>query len=49
MTPEQVAFVARTIQPKILYPYHYATTDPQKLLKLLAQDKGIEVRIRNLR
>ena len=49
MTPEMVAEAARAFRPKILYPYHYAQTDPQLLVELLKPDKDIEVRIRNLR
>lgn len=48
MTPEQAAAAARTIKPRILYPYHFGTTDPNLLVKLLADEKGIEVRVRNL-
>jgi L-ascorbate metabolism protein UlaG (beta-lactamase superfamily) len=48
MTPEMVADAARAFKPRILYPYHYGDTDPDKLVKLL-KDSGIEVRIRNLR
>lgn len=48
MTPEMVADAARAIQPGILYPYHFGNTDPQKLEKLLEDEKGIEVRIRAL-
>ncbi|MFQ6038286.1 MAG: MBL fold metallo-hydrolase [Candidatus Aminicenantales bacterium] len=49
MTPEMVADAARAFRPKILYPYHYGNTDPQKLVELLKGEQGIEVRIRNLR
>jgi L-ascorbate metabolism protein UlaG (beta-lactamase superfamily) len=48
MTPAMVADAARTFQPKILYPYHYGQTDPNELVKLLADDKNIEVRIRKM-
>lgn len=48
MTPEMVADAARAIQPEYLYPYHYGRTDPQELVKLLKEEKGIEVRIRDL-
>jgi len=48
MTPEMVADAARAFKPKILYPYHYGETDPQKLVKLL-HGSGIDVRIRPLR
>jgi L-ascorbate metabolism protein UlaG (beta-lactamase superfamily) len=48
MTPEMVADVAKAIQPKILYPYHYGDTDTSKLVALLKDQPGIEVRIREL-
>ena len=48
MTPAMVADVARVFAPKILYPYHYGQTDPNELVKLLADDKNIEVRIRKM-
>ena len=49
MTPEMVADAAKAFKPKVLYPYHYGDTDTQKLVDLLKGEKGIEVRIRNLR
>jgi L-ascorbate metabolism protein UlaG (beta-lactamase superfamily) len=49
MTPEQAAAAARSFRPKILYPYHYGDTDPQKLVAALKNSPGIEVRVRNLR
>jgi len=48
MTPDQVATAARTIKPKILYPYHFGTTDTSLLTKLLEGEKGIELRLRKL-
>lgn len=48
MTPEMVAEAAQSFQPKILYPYHYGDTDPQKLVTLLKSQKNIEVRIRKM-
>ena len=48
MTPEMAADAAKLFKPKILYPYHYGETDPQKLVALL-KDSGIEVRVRELR
>ena len=48
MTPEMVADAARSIQPAVLYPYHYGDTDPEELVKLLKDEKNIEVRIRDL-
>lgn len=48
MTPEMVADAAKAFRPKILYPYHYGSTDPQLLVDLLKSDKDIEVRIRKM-
>ena len=48
MTPEMVADAARAFQPRILYPYHYGSTDTQQLLDMLQDEKGIEVRIRKM-
>jgi len=49
MTPEMTADAARTVKPKILYPYHYGDTDTAKLVNLLKDAKEIEVRIRNMK
>ena len=49
MTPEMAAAAARAFRPKILYPYHFGDTDPQKLVDLLKDLPGIEVRVRDLR
>jgi L-ascorbate metabolism protein UlaG (beta-lactamase superfamily) len=49
MTPEMVADAALAFQPGILYPYHYGQTDPQELVKLLKDEKGIQVRVRALK
>jgi L-ascorbate metabolism protein UlaG (beta-lactamase superfamily) len=48
MTPEMAADAARMINPKILYPYHYGETDVKKIIGLLADAPGIEVRIRSM-
>ena len=48
MTPEMVAEAARVIRPKVLYPYHYGETDPEKLVALLEDEKDIDVRVRSL-
>jgi len=48
MTPEMVADAAKTIKPRILYPYHFGNTDVSKLVGLLKLEKGIEVRIRKM-
>lgn len=49
MTPEMVADAAKAFRPKILYPYHFGETDTSTLLKLLQDQKEMEVRIRNMK
>ncbi|WP_315578417.1 MBL fold metallo-hydrolase [Hoylesella oralis] len=48
MTLAQFRKAAKTIRPKILYPYHMHTTDPKQILKVTS-GLGIDVRIRDLR
>ncbi len=48
MTPDMVAAAAQAFQPKILYPYHFGSTDTSKLVELLREHKKIELRIRNM-
>ena len=49
MTPEMVADAANAFKPHILYPYHYGNTDTRKLVELLKDEKGIEIRIRRMK
>ncbi len=49
MTPEMVADAARAFRPKILYPYHYGDTDPQRLVELLKDVPEIQMRVRPMR
>jgi L-ascorbate metabolism protein UlaG (beta-lactamase superfamily) len=49
MTPEMVADAVKAFKPKILYPYHYGETDVRKLLDLLKDQKGTEIRIRKMK
>lgn len=49
MTPEMVADAVKGFKPKILYPYHYGETDTQKLIDLLKDEKGTEIRIRSMK
>ena len=49
MTPDMCADAARTIKPKILYPYHFGDTDTKELVNLLKGDKDIDVRIRDMK
>jgi hypothetical protein len=37
------------VRPAILYPYHFGETDTAKIVALLKNDKGIEVRIRRMK
>lgn len=48
MTPEMVAEAARIIKPIILYPYHFGNSDINRLIELLKEEKGIEIRIRKM-
>ena len=48
MEPRLVAICARTINPKILYPYHFGETVTEDLVKLLL-GSGIDVRIRPMK
>ena len=49
MTPEMVADAAKMFLPKVLYPYHQGETDTAKIVALLKNEKGIEVRIRKMK
>ena len=49
MTPEMAADAARAFRPRVLYPYHFGDTDPQRLVALLAGEKGIDVRVRKMK
>lgn len=46
MTPKQLIKAARTIKPKVLFPYHYGQTDVSGIPGQLKGD-GIDVRIRH--
>ena len=46
MTPEQLIKAAKTIKPKVLFPYHYGKTDVSGIPTQL-KDEGIDVRIRH--
>ena len=49
MTPEMVADAACAFHPKILYPYHQGETDASRLVTLLKDTPGVEVRIRKMK
>ena len=46
MTVDQLVNAARTLKPKVLFPYHYSQTDVSGISALLESD-GIDVRIRH--
>lgn len=46
MTPEQLIKAAKTLKPKVLFPYHYGQTDVSRLPEQL-KDWRIDVRIRH--
>jgi L-ascorbate metabolism protein UlaG (beta-lactamase superfamily) len=48
MTPDMVAAAARAFRPRVLYPYHFGSTDTSELVELLQDETGIEVRIRSM-
>jgi len=48
MSPEMAAEAVRAFRPKILYPYHYGSTDVNKIVELLKDAQEIEVRIRQM-
>ena len=48
MTPEMAAGAAKSFKPKVVYPYHYGSTDTSRLVKLL-EGSGIEIRIRDMK
>ena len=48
MVPKQVVHAAEMFHPKILYPYHTGDTDVNELVKLMANDRGIELRVRKM-
>ncbi len=47
MTVEQLLEAAKTVKPKVLFPYHFGQTDVSKVPSLLKAD-GIDVRVRKL-
>jgi L-ascorbate metabolism protein UlaG (beta-lactamase superfamily) len=48
MTPEMAALAARAVNPRILYPYHFGSSDPQRLVELLKTWPSVSVRIRQM-
>lgn len=46
MTPDQLVRAAKTVKPKVLFPYHYGETNVSGIPELLKAE-GIDVRIRH--
>jgi L-ascorbate metabolism protein UlaG (beta-lactamase superfamily) len=44
MTPEQAADAVKAFKPKIVYPYHYQGTDPQKFADLVGSTAEVRLR-----
>jgi L-ascorbate metabolism protein UlaG (beta-lactamase superfamily) len=47
MPPAEAAECVKAFQPKIVYPYHYRGSNLDEFNNALADQKGVEVRIRN--
>jgi L-ascorbate metabolism protein UlaG (beta-lactamase superfamily) len=47
MTVEQAAGAVRAFKPKVVYPYHYRGSDLEAFKRLVSEDPGIEVRLRD--
>lgn len=47
MTVEQAASAVREFKPKIVYPYHYRGSDTEEFKKLVGEESGVEVRLRD--
>jgi L-ascorbate metabolism protein UlaG (beta-lactamase superfamily) len=48
MTVAQAVDAALMLRAPVLYPYHYGATDVKKVMELLKNERGIEVRIREM-
>ena len=46
MTMAEAVNVMRIVRPKVIYPYHYGTYDPNTFKQQLGTDLGLEVRLR---
>ena len=46
MPPAEAAQCIKAFKPKVIYPYHYQTSNLEELTMALAQEKSIEVRLR---
>ena len=46
MPPEEAAECVKAFQPKVVYPYHYGESDLEVFKQALADQSGVEVRLR---
>jgi L-ascorbate metabolism protein UlaG (beta-lactamase superfamily) len=49
MPPKDFADTVKAMQPKVVFPYAYGSNDPKELAALVKDEKGIDVRIRDLK
>jgi len=47
MTVQQAASAVREFKPRIVYPYHSRGSDTQEFARLVGQDSGVDVRLRD--
>jgi L-ascorbate metabolism protein UlaG (beta-lactamase superfamily) len=47
MSVEQAARAVRAFKPKIVYPYHYRGSDLEQFKRLVGDDAGVELRLRD--
>jgi len=47
MPPSEAAVCIRAFRPKVIYPYHYRDSDLTELQSALADEAGIEIRLRD--
>ncbi len=47
MTPQEAAEAVRVFKPRIVYPYHFGSTELTPFRDALKDETGIEVRIRD--
>jgi L-ascorbate metabolism protein UlaG (beta-lactamase superfamily) len=48
MTPAMFADTVKAMRPKVVFPYSYGNNDPKALSDLVKDEKGTEIRVRDL-
>jgi L-ascorbate metabolism protein UlaG (beta-lactamase superfamily) len=46
MDINQAASAVREFRPKVVYPYHYSSSDVNRFKQIVGQDVRVEVRLR---